>query len=209
MSRRRDRLLSPLKSLFPKPRKTSPAPSRPQSPVQLSDTASTSTAVGSATPNVTPTVLSTPTASRSMVGHSQAPAPAFTFSDISDGSSANDDQDHGSSQPAAAASSEAWPHLSSRRDRLLVPGPIGTSSPSEKAGKTGEGIRVAFEGLKTTLRAIKESSDCFVPLKSAVGGFLAVVDAIEVRETSFSTTYDPVLNPCLAGIRQQEGRRGS
>jgi hypothetical protein len=178
----RDRLLSPLRSLLPMSRRASP---RSRSPVQRSGTPSNSTAVGPGTPDVTPPVLSTSTASSSgsMVGNSQeAPAPAFTVLDISGGSSARpstNDQVHGLSQPAATVGPLK---------------PIGRSSPSEKAGKAREATRVAFEGLKTTLRAIKESSDCFVPLKSAVGGFLAVVDAIEVCETSFPAAYDLVLN---------------
>jgi len=39
---------------------------------------------------------------------------------------------------------------------------------------------VVFEGLKTTLRALKESSDAFPPLKAAVGGLLACIDMVEL-----------------------------
>jgi hypothetical protein len=42
------------------------------------------------------------------------------------------------------------------------------------------GGAVVFEGLKTTLRALKESSDAFPPLKAAVGGLLACMDTVEV-----------------------------
>jgi hypothetical protein len=43
-----------------------------------------------------------------------------------------------------------------------------------------------FEGLKTTLRAIKEASDVFVPLKSVVGGLLALIDLVEVHIVTIS-----------------------
>ena len=38
-----------------------------------------------------------------------------------------------------------------------------------------------FQAVKLALRALKESADALPPLKAAVGGLLAVVDAIDVR----------------------------
>jgi hypothetical protein len=56
------------------------------------------------------------------------------------------------------------------------------SDPSQEgpSGRMANAANVGFEGLKTTLRAIKEASDVFVPLKSAVGGLLALIDLVEV-----------------------------
>jgi len=42
-------------------------------------------------------------------------------------------------------------------------------------------LALSWEAVKTTLVLIKESSDAFPPLKSAVGGLVALIDMIEVR----------------------------
>ena len=49
-------------------------------------------------------------------------------------------------------------------------------SPAQVAGKVGE---EAWIGLKATLKLLERSSDAFPPLKSAVAGFLGVVDIFE------------------------------
>jgi hypothetical protein len=58
------------------------------------------------------------------------------------------------------------------------------TSPPTNLQKVKAGGAVVFEGLKTTLRALKESSDAFPPLKAAVGGLLACIDMVEVRDRS-------------------------
>jgi len=44
---------------------------------------------------------------------------------------------------------------------------------------------VAWEGVKTALVLLKESSDWFPPLKAASGGVVALIDTIEVSRTNF------------------------
>jgi len=44
-------------------------------------------------------------------------------------------------------------------------------------------LSLSWEAVKTALVLIKESSDAFPPLKSAVGGLVALIDMIEVRKT--------------------------
>ena len=39
-------------------------------------------------------------------------------------------------------------------------------------------------GLKTSLALLNESAGCLPPLKAAVGGLVALIDAIEVSETN-------------------------
>jgi len=53
--------------------------------------------------------------------------------------------------------------------------------PSTSRGRTA--LALSWEAVKTTLVLIKESSDAFPPLKSAMGGLVALIDMIEVRNT--------------------------
>ncbi len=62
--------------------------------------------------------------------------------------------------------------------------PLSPLTPSTESS-VKEVASVAWEGVKTALILLKESSDWFPPLKSAIGGFLALIDAIEVSETTF------------------------
>jgi hypothetical protein len=62
--------------------------------------------------------------------------------------------------------------------------------------KVKAGGAVAFEGLKTTLRVLKESSDAFPPLKAAVGGLLACMDTVEVRDQVNLIHFDAVPDFC-------------
>ena len=39
---------------------------------------------------------------------------------------------------------------------------------------------LAWDGLDTALRLLKESSDAFPPLKSAVGGVISLIDLVQV-----------------------------
>ena len=53
-------------------------------------------------------------------------------------------------------------------------------SQEEPSRRIANAASVGFEGLKTTLRTIKETADVFPPLKSAVGGLLALIEMVEV-----------------------------
>jgi len=61
----------------------------------------------------------------------------------------------------------------STRNPLTQVFPSTESNAREVAG-------VAWEGVKTALVILKESSDWFPPLKVATGAFVALIDAIEV-----------------------------
>jgi hypothetical protein len=55
-----------------------------------------------------------------------------------------------------------------------LPSPTSTFETAKDIGS------VAWAGLGTALRVLKESSDAFPPLKSAVSGFLACLDVLQV-----------------------------
>jgi len=61
---------------------------------------------------------------------------------------------------------------------------VTSSSTSPIESNVKEVASIAWEGVKTALVLLKESSDWFPPLKSATGGFLALVDATEVSGTN-------------------------
>jgi len=93
---------------------------------------------------------------------------------------------------STAASSSAHPQLfQAGSSGVVSPVPQLTSSiiPSRNHLSTESSVKevasVAWEGIKTALVLLKESSDWFPPLKSAIGGFLALIDATEVSETTF------------------------
>ena len=52
----------------------------------------------------------------------------------------------------------------------------------------------AWKGLKVALQLVEKSSDVFPPLKSAVAGFLGVVDIFEASDVSH------VVQPCMGLI---------
>jgi len=66
--------------------------------------------------------------------------------------------------------------------------PVTQATPAIES-RAKEMASVAWEGVKTALVLLKESSDWFPPLQAATGGFLALVDAIEVSETIFSCLF--------------------
>jgi len=80
-----------------------------------------------------------------------------------------------SSAHAVPSTSQVTP--SSTSGNLLNLAPPNTGS------KVKEVAGVAWEGLKTSLALLNESSGCLPPLKAAVGGLVALIDAIEVSET--------------------------
>ena len=57
-------------------------------------------------------------------------------------------------------------------------------APPNTGSKVKEVAGVAWEGVKTSLVLLNESSDCLPPLKASVGGLVALIDAIEVSETN-------------------------
>ena len=95
--------------------------------------------------------------------------------------------------------------MPSKRDRILAlfnrsrnasPAPAIQQASSSNVG-------VAWEGVKTALVLLKESSDWFPPLKSATGGLLALVDATEVSETNLPLIFKPSdLNSWYPAIRR-------
>ena len=65
---------------------------------------------------------------------------------------------------------------------------ISSSTSGNLAPNTGSKVKelasVAWEGVKISLALLNESSGCLPPLKAAVGGLVALIDAIEVSETN-------------------------
>ena len=57
-------------------------------------------------------------------------------------------------------------------------------APPNTGSKVKEVANVAWEGLKTSLVLLNESSGCLPPLKAAVGSLVALIDAVEVSETN-------------------------
>ena len=57
-------------------------------------------------------------------------------------------------------------------------------APPNTGSKVKEVAGVAWEGIKTSLVLLNESSGCLPPLKAAVGGLVALIDAVEVSETN-------------------------
>src|SRR5258708_31191479 len=72
-----------------------------------------------------------------------------------------------------------------------VGSPVTQAAPAiESSAK--EMATVAWESVKTALILLQESSDWFPQLKAATGGFLALVNAIEVSETIFSLSLHSI-----------------
>jgi len=71
------------------------------------------------------------------------------------------------------------------RSRKASPAPVMINQQATSSNVDPTSVTVAWEGVKTALVLLKESSDWFPPLKSATGGLLALVDATEVSETIF------------------------
>jgi len=69
------------------------------------------------------------------------------------------------------------------RSRNASPAPANQQASSSNVGPTS--VIVAWEGVKTALVLLKESSDWFPPLKLATGGLLAFIDATKVSEMNF------------------------
>jgi len=69
------------------------------------------------------------------------------------------------------------------QSRNASPAPANQQASSSNVGPTS--VSVAWEGVKTALVPLKESSDWFPPLKSATGGLLAFIDATEVSKMNF------------------------
>ena len=72
-----------------------------------------------------------------------------------------------------------------------MPAPQVTSITPSRDLLSKEVASVAWEGVKTALVLLKESSDWFPPVKSATGIFLAFIDAIEVSRDEFSLDFKP------------------
>jgi len=70
----------------------------------------------------------------------------------------------------------------------LITHTVDQACPSTSRGRTA--LALSWEAVKTTLVLIKESSDAFPPLKSAVGGLVALIDMIEVRNTVIPVSPD-------------------
>jgi len=93
-----------------------------------------------------------------------------------------------------AAPSRAHPRLlQAGSSGVVLPAPQTT--PSRDLLSTESGVKdvasVAWEGVKTALVLLKESSDWFPPLKSATGIFLALIDVIEVSGDEFFLDFKP------------------
>jgi len=63
-----------------------------------------------------------------------------------------------------------------------------SSTSGNLAPNTGSKVKevasVAWEGVKTSLALLNESAGCLPPLKAAVGGLVALIDAIGVSKTN-------------------------
>ena len=62
-------------------------------------------------------------------------------------------------------------------------------APPNTGSKVKEVASVAWEGVKTSLALLNESAGCLPPLKAAVGGLVALIDAIEVSETNLPLSF--------------------
>lgn len=78
------------------------------------------------------------------------------------------------------------------------------SRAAQAAKKVGED---AWTGLKATLELVKESSDVFPPLKSAVGGFLGVIGIFEVSNHVSGIIVQCLLRYILSVDGSTEPRR--
>ena len=62
-----------------------------------------------------------------------------------------------------------------------------------KVGAVKPAASTGFQTIKLALRALKESADALPPLKAAVGGLLAAIDAIDVRIQIITVSKRPHL----------------
>src|SRR5260221_6532796 len=91
---------------------------------------------------------------------------------------------------STAAPSSAHPQLlQAGSSGVVMPAPQVTSITPSRDLLSKEVASVAWEGVKTALVLLKESSDWFPPVKSATGIFLAFIDAIEVSRDEFSLDF--------------------
>jgi len=72
-----------------------------------------------------------------------------------------------------------------KRDRILALFNRSRNASRAPANQQASSSNVAWEGVKTALVLLKESSDWFPPLKLATGGLLAFIDATEVSKMNF------------------------
>jgi len=84
-------------------------------------------------------------------------------------------------QKGANAPSSAHPSTS----QIISSSTSGNLAPNT-GSKVKEVASVAWEGVKTSLTLLNESAGFLPPLKAAVGGLVALIDAIEVSETNLS-----------------------
>lgn len=77
--------------------------------------------------------------------------------------------------------------------RILGPQPAANPSSAGARSSSIDGpsdhALDVYEGIKTTLRLIKQSTDIFPMVKSPVAGLLEIIDIVEVG--SFFATQDP------------------
>jgi hypothetical protein len=86
---------------------------------------------------------------------------------------------HSSKHTEATPAPVATPAPAEDRSTLQQSSSPENSKPSGSVPQSAKNI--AWEGIKTTLRVVKESGDAFPPLKSTAGGLLALIDLFEVR----------------------------
>jgi hypothetical protein len=87
-------------------------------------------------------------------------------------------------QLSQAGSSRAISPISQVSSSITPPGNQLNQAPPSTSSRVKEAAGVTWEGVKTALVLLKESSDWFPQLKAATGGLVALIDAIEVSETN-------------------------
>lgn len=76
--------------------------------------------------------------------------------------------------------------------------PIGRPSDGVVEAKTGVGQAkvvgsVVYEGLKTVVKGLYDCSDIFLPLKTAAGGILTIINFVEVCVSMYNNTDSRVI----------------
>ena len=61
---------------------------------------------------------------------------------------------------------------------------------------------VVYEGLKTVVKGLYDCSDMFLPLKTAAGGILTIIDFVEVCVLMYNNTDSRVIHHLFSRIRE-------
>jgi len=90
----------------------------------------------------------------------------------------------------APSSAHAVPSTSQVTSSSSTSGNQLNLAPPNTGSKIEEVAGVAWEGVKTSLALLNESSGCLPPLKAALGGLVTLIEAIEVSETNLPSRLE-------------------